>query len=94
MSTTKKVLLTVLATMALATSAFAAVPSGYDPWVNVENKVSDWRRLNYTNPLPGSGAAINIERVTRKEARLGGNEEAVKLTKNLKANYAFLNKDK
>ena len=63
MSTTKKVLLTVLATMAFAASAFAAVPSGNNPGINGE-KVPDWRRRNYTQPLPGSGAAINIPRVT------------------------------
>ena len=32
----KAILMTAIATMAMATSAFAAVPSGYDTWVNVE----------------------------------------------------------
>ena len=65
----KVIVMAVLATMAIASSVSAAVPSGYDEYVIVE-KVVDWRRLNYE---PG----VYMPSVTRYEARHGGYEEDV-----------------
>ena len=67
----KALALTALATMAIATSAFASVPSGYDSWVNVE-KVDNWRVSNYSQSLPESKAAVNVPKVTTQEARTDG----------------------
>ena len=68
----KSMIFAMMMVMCVATSVSAAVPSGYDENThNDTHKITDWRRLNYEDPLPGSGAAINIERVTREEARNG-----------------------
>ena len=67
MSKAKRIVLMALATMAFATSAFAAVPSGYDDWVNVE-KVTNWRVSNYDED-------VHIEKVTVSEVRNGGYDD-------------------
>lgn len=71
MSKAKLFLMTALATMAFAASAFAAVPSGYDSWVNVE-KVKNWRVSNYSQNLPMSVTSVNVPKVTALEARTDG----------------------
>ena len=68
----KAILMTAIATMAMATSAFAAVPSGYDTWVNVEKVTGDWHKSAYSQNLPGSGASVNVPKVTATEARTDG----------------------
>ena len=67
----KKIVLMTLATMSIATGAFASVPSGYDRWVNVE-KVTDWRQSGYSQNLPESKVAVNVPKVTALEARTDG----------------------
>ena len=68
----KAILLTAMATMVMASSAFASVPSGYDPWVNVEKVTGDWHKSAYSQSLPGSGAAVYVPKVTALEARTDG----------------------
>ena len=65
MSKAKRIVLMALATMAFATSAFAAVPSGYDDWVNVENVKGDWHKSGYSED-------VNVPNVTALEARTDG----------------------
>lgn len=67
----KALLMTTLATMAIATTASATIPSGYDPWVNVEN-VIDWRQTGYDQCLPESKVAVNVPKVTPLEAHTDG----------------------
>ena len=66
----KAIVMAVLATLAIASSASAAVPSGYDEYVIVPKKVVDWRQFNYDE-------GVYIPRVTRLEARHGGYEDNV-----------------
>ena len=61
----KALALTALATMAVATSAFASVPSGYDSWVNVEKVNGDWHKSGYS-------AEVNVPKVTALEAHTDG----------------------
>ena len=79
MSKAKMVLMTALATMAFAASAFAAVPSGYDSWVNVEKPTAqEVREGGYCKTIVKSFAGdiiaypVNVPKVTREEARNGG----------------------
>ena len=67
----KAIVMTAIATMSIVTGAFASVPSGYDPWVNVE-KVEDWRQSGYSQSLPESKVAVNVPKVTALEARTDG----------------------
>ena len=68
----KAILLTAMATMVMASSAFASVPSGYDPWVNVEKVTGNWHKSAYSQSLPESKAAVNVPKVTVQEARTDG----------------------
>ena len=61
----KALLMTALATMAIATTASATVPSGYDPWVNVEKVKGDWHKSAYSQE-------VNVPKVTALEARTDG----------------------
>ena len=79
MSKAKMVLMTALATMAFAASAFAAVPSGYDSWVNVEKPTAqEVREGGYCKTIVKSAAGdtiaypVNVPKVTMEEARHGG----------------------
>ena len=67
----KVLLMTTLATMAIATTASATIPSSYDSWVNIE-KISDWRQSGYDQSLPESKVAVNVPKVTALEARIDG----------------------
>ena len=86
MSKAKMVLMTALATMAFAASAFASVPSGYDSWVNVEKPTAqEVREGGYCKVAVKSFAGdtiaypVNVPKVTLEEARNGGYyKEAVK----------------
>ena len=75
----KAILMTAIATMAMATSAFAAVPSGYDTWVNVEKvTATEARNGGYCKEIVKSFAGdiiaypVNVPKVTPEEARNGG----------------------
>lgn len=65
----KAIVMAVLATLAIASSVSAAIPSGYDEHVVME-KVVDWRQIHYDE-------GVYIPRVTRLEARHGGYEDNV-----------------
>ena len=79
MSKAKLFLMSALATMAFAASASAAVPSGYDSWVNVEKVTPLEARTNgyCKNPVRNMGGdyiawPVNIEKVTPLEAKTDG----------------------
>lgn len=75
----KAILLTAMATMVMASSAFASVPSGYDPWVNVEKvTATEARNGGYCTTTVKSFAGdpianpVNVPKVTPEEAKNGG----------------------
>lgn len=65
----KVIVIALLATLAIASSASAAVPSGYDEHVIMET-VMDWRQIHYDE-------GVYMPRVTRLEVRHGGCEDNV-----------------
>ena len=75
----KKILLTAMMLSAICGSAMAAVPSGYDTWVNVEKPTAqEVREGGYCKTIVKSAAGdtiaypVNVPKVTREEARNGG----------------------
>ena len=75
----KAILLTAMATMVMASSAFASVPSGYDPWVNVEKvTAAEARNGGYCTTTVKSFAGdpianpVHVPKVTPEEAKNGG----------------------